>query len=189
MQTEVATRDDEQNLVAACLLRDERAWEKFCAEYTPVIRRGIVASCAKRGIRNAEHDDLLQNVYARLLDRDCALLRRFAWKSSLDTFLFGVADTVVQESIPETTLDRGDDKYKRPSRASDFIFRDGSAWPTSCVFKKAEVIDGAEGRQERDGLFGGMEISNRRVVGRDGRRRMGSIAVLEQTSGAVVYRQ
>lgn len=62
----------------AVLDRDERAWQAFVKRYDPVLR-GVVrdASEATRPLADAEIDDVLGDLWVRLLENDMRLLRAF----------------------------------------------------------------------------------------------------------------
>src|SRR5688572_12492607 len=83
----------------ACLGGEKRAWDEFVRGSAPVIyaavRRAMMRSgpCSQQDI-----DDRAQDVYVRLLQHDCKLLRAFDPKrASLSTWLTLIARTVVHE--------------------------------------------------------------------------------------------
>src|SRR5215831_7895914 len=76
---------DEQALVDRLIARDPAAWDRFVREYGPTLIRAAAAA----GAREAE--DVAQKVCELLLEADGRLLRTFRGRSTLSTWLIGIA--------------------------------------------------------------------------------------------------
>lgn len=94
------TQRDETELLTGCLRGDRKSWCRLvdrCAPYfTWLIRRKVPPSRVRRGMRE---EDLLQECFLELLKEDCAALRRFDGRSSLDSYLRGLAVHVILDRL------------------------------------------------------------------------------------------
>ncbi len=88
-EDERAPREDERALVAACAAGDEAAWGRFHARYERLVRRVAARALARLGAADPDDRaaDVANDVFAALLERDRAALRRFEGRSSLATWL------------------------------------------------------------------------------------------------------
>ena len=77
--------DDDLSLVRRLVAGDAAAWERFTRHYQPLLVRAA-ASVARHAA-----EDVAQKVLAALLDRDRRLLRSFQGRSTLSTWLIGIA--------------------------------------------------------------------------------------------------
>ena len=75
----------EEDLVRACTRGDDGAWREFVDLSSGWVRRA--AEGALRGARAADVDDAVAEVYRKLLERDCALLRSFKAPFNLKAWL------------------------------------------------------------------------------------------------------
>ena len=69
---------DGRDLIERCVAgAQEEAWEEFIERYGPALRRGVAAALGGRWSRpDRLEEDLLQEVYCRLIDRGARRLRR-----------------------------------------------------------------------------------------------------------------
>jgi RNA polymerase sigma-70 factor (ECF subfamily) len=84
---------DERALVERLIARDPPAWERFLKEFGPAVVRAAAAVLSRRtsGAARGEAEDVAQKVFALLLESDARLLRSFQGRSSLSTWLIGIA--------------------------------------------------------------------------------------------------
>jgi RNA polymerase sigma-70 factor, ECF subfamily len=75
----------EEDLVRACTRGDDGAWREFVDLSSGWVRRA--AEGALRGARAADVDDAVAEVYRKLLERGCALLRSFRSPFNLKAWL------------------------------------------------------------------------------------------------------
>ncbi len=91
-------------LVRSCALSpDGPIWEEFLSRFGGRIREGIYRAVRKAGLRLArpEFDDLQQNVYCKLLDRERRNLRRCRGREerSVGSYLAKIAETVTLDYL------------------------------------------------------------------------------------------
>jgi len=75
----------EEDLVRACAEGDPAAWREFVDLTSAWVKRA--AEGALRGVRAADIDDAVAEVYRKLLERNCALLRSFRAPFNLKAWL------------------------------------------------------------------------------------------------------
>ncbi len=87
------TRAAELELVRRLVAGDQGAWEEFVGRY-----QNLVWTCVRRTAERyrlnpstADLEDTVADVFAALLERDCAALRRFQGRCSLATWLIVIA--------------------------------------------------------------------------------------------------
>jgi RNA polymerase sigma-70 factor (ECF subfamily) len=88
-----SSRDDDAALVAACLARQDAAWERLLLRYTPVAVAAIRAALKRCGhARDAAlEDELAADVFALLAKNDARVLRSYRGEAGLATFLSVIA--------------------------------------------------------------------------------------------------
>ncbi len=92
---------DDARLVAALLAGEDGAWDRLVSEYA-----GFVQACARkvlagRGGRTdpADVDDVAENVFVMLLEKDGALLRRYDPRHRLAAYLAVIARTAAHRLL------------------------------------------------------------------------------------------
>ena len=92
---------EDRRLVEACLARAPGAWDDFVARYAGLLFHVVDRSTLRRriGISAADRDDLVAEVLLECLRDDAAVLRRFAGRASLPTYLTVIARRVVVRSL------------------------------------------------------------------------------------------
>ncbi len=114
---------DDLDLVAACIAGDEPAWERFHATYRPLILALARRALVQRGAPDASNaaEDVAADVYAELLGNERRVLKSYAGRSSLGTWL-GVITTrcagrsarrqrrqpIASDAVPEAKTDTRD---------------------------------------------------------------------------------
>ena len=79
----------------ACLSGDQRAWAAFVANALPIIRAAVRRTLSEDLRGAADRDDIVQQVFVRLIKDDGRLLRTFqADRAALSTWLSLVARSV-----------------------------------------------------------------------------------------------
>jgi RNA polymerase sigma-70 factor, ECF subfamily len=99
----VALSDIDRNLLDRCLHGKPRAWEDFVDRFTGLVVHVInhTAQCRSIRLSNADREDLAAEVFFAIIDQDFAVLRHFAGRSSLATYLTVIARRVVVRKIVE----------------------------------------------------------------------------------------
>jgi RNA polymerase sigma-70 factor (ECF subfamily) len=89
----VATSQLDRDLLNQCLSGSEEAWRGFCDRFAGLILHVVrhVAGAYRIPLDESTSDDLVAEVFCTLLERDCAVLRRFRGDSSLATYLVVIA--------------------------------------------------------------------------------------------------
>lgn len=90
--------ESDRDLARRCLARAPGAWEELASRMLPLVSRVAARTLARYGLPagDAEAADLAQGVLAALLERDMAMLRRYAGRSALGTYLSVAAVRRVQ---------------------------------------------------------------------------------------------
>jgi RNA polymerase sigma-70 factor (ECF subfamily) len=88
-------------LVAACLAGSPGAWDEFVGRFARLFGHVAVRTAARRGIefKAAERDDAVADVILACLANDAAVLRGYAGRASLATYLAVVARRVVVRGL------------------------------------------------------------------------------------------
>jgi RNA polymerase sigma factor (sigma-70 family) len=98
-----------ESLLPGCLAGDPGAWADFTASSARLVR-AAVGKVVGRGMPGLDPDDLVQDVYIRLVRDDLALLRRFdPGRARLSTWITLVARSVAIDAarrrrLPTTAL-------------------------------------------------------------------------------------
>lgn len=125
-----------QELIERCIAMDQAAWPEFMRRYNELIVR-VALKTVRRWSRQPSPsliDDLVQDTYIKLCDKDCYALRRFtgAHENAIFGYLKVITSNVVQdhfrrginrveeEEILETQP--GNEDFSR--EAESYIFRD-----------------------------------------------------------------
>ena len=83
-------------MLAGCIAGDAVAWRAFVRATAGLLHAAVRRAAERHGL--VEIDDLVQDVYVRLLREECRLLRTFdASRASLATWLTLISRTVVHE--------------------------------------------------------------------------------------------
>ncbi|HLG42030.1 MAG TPA: sigma-70 family RNA polymerase sigma factor [Planctomycetota bacterium] len=75
-----------KHLVDLMIRGDEGAWDRFVEVFGSNIRETIRTRSSARP-SSADQEEIYSQVLARLVERECALLRKFRWECSLETYL------------------------------------------------------------------------------------------------------
>lgn len=91
-----------------CLAGAPGAWESFLERFSGLLAFVAERSAAQRGISltATDRDDLVAEVMVEIVRNDAAVLRRFAGRASLPTFLTVVARRVCVRSLLRTRKSR-----------------------------------------------------------------------------------
>ena len=91
-------------LVEACLAREPGAWDAFVDRFAGLFRWVVDRTAALRQLplSAADRDDLIAEVLLECLRNDAAVLRSFAGRSSLPTYLTVVARRVAVRGLLRT---------------------------------------------------------------------------------------
>ncbi len=90
---EAEDREADRVLVERCLAGDPEAWRGLTTRFTPSLSRKIrwVLTRFAGGDPGPDLDEVLQNVFLRISENSCRILRDFQWRCSLETYLKTVA--------------------------------------------------------------------------------------------------
>lgn len=93
-------------LLDRCLERAPRAWEDFVDRFLGLVVHVVGHTARSRGaaVDAATRDDLVADVFLKLIERDFAVLRRFRRQCSLATYLAVVARRVVLRRLAQLEL-------------------------------------------------------------------------------------
>lgn len=99
----MALSDIDRNLLDRCLHGKPRAWEDFVDRFTGLVVHVInhTAQCRSIRLSSADREDLAAEVFFAIVDQDFAVLRHFAGRSSLATYLTVIARRVVVRKLVE----------------------------------------------------------------------------------------
>jgi RNA polymerase sigma-70 factor (ECF subfamily) len=91
----------DRQLVRACLESAPGAWDDFVGRYAGLLAHVVDRSSAQRQrpLSPADRDDLIAEILIELLKNDAAVLRGFAGRSSLPTYLTVIARRVVVRAL------------------------------------------------------------------------------------------
>jgi len=92
---------EDARLVAACVAAETGAWEQFVARFAGLFYRVVDRTAFRRrtGISAADRDDLVADILVACLHHDAAVLRAFAGRASLPTYLTVIARRVVVRAL------------------------------------------------------------------------------------------
>lgn len=97
----VSLSDYDRILLERCLHRAPRAWEDFVDRFLGLVMHVASHTANARGLslEPADRDDLVADVFVKLLENNFAVLRRFRRQCSLATYLAIVARRVVRRRL------------------------------------------------------------------------------------------
>jgi RNA polymerase sigma-70 factor (ECF subfamily) len=93
--------DHEQALLQRCLDGESSAWEEFLERYRPLLERAVrftFLRCVYR-IPHADVENVVQELLARLYERDCRRLRTFQGRCPLAAWLKSLAVRITLNTI------------------------------------------------------------------------------------------
>ena len=93
--------DYDRMLLDRCLQGTPRAWEDFVDRFLGLVVHVVGHSARSRGfsLDASTRDDLVSDVFLKLIEHDFAILRRFRRQCSLHTYLAVVARRVVAKRL------------------------------------------------------------------------------------------
>lgn len=96
-----AASPDDLRLVADCLAGKRGAWEEFVGRYARLFEHVAVRAASRRGfdLDSAGRDDAVAEMILACLRNDAAVLRGFAGRASLATYLAVIARRVFVRSL------------------------------------------------------------------------------------------
>jgi len=96
-----AASPDDLRLVADCLASKRGAWEEFVGRFAGLFRHVAARSAARRGLElgDAERDDAVAEIILACLRNDAAVLRGYAGRASLATYLAVIARRIVVRGL------------------------------------------------------------------------------------------
>lgn len=98
-------------LLSVCLEPNPESWQEFFRRYQPLIASTVIKSAHRRGMTSpARIEDLIQEVYLKLISNDYRLLRNFVPRdeSSLAKYLAVTASSVVQDFFRGASVEKPD---------------------------------------------------------------------------------
>lgn len=103
----VSLSDVDRLLLDRCLQNAPRAWEDFVDRFIGLVTHVVRHTAASRSVEldMATRDDLVAEVFLKLLENDSATLRRFRRRCSLATYLAVVSRRIVARRL-HATADR-----------------------------------------------------------------------------------
>lgn len=110
----VVLSDIDRRLLGRCLEGADGAWEEFVDRFIPLIVHVVNSIGRVRfgELPQANRDDLVAEVFLKLVEDDFAILRRFRGQSSLGTYLVVVSRRIAgrklaqMSRVPMTTLEK-----------------------------------------------------------------------------------
>jgi len=96
-----ALNPEDARLVAACVAVEAGAWETFVARFAGLFYRVVDRTALRRrtGVSAADREDLVAEILLACLRNDTAVLRGFAGRASLPTYLTVIARRVVVRAL------------------------------------------------------------------------------------------
>lgn len=91
----------DRDLVTACLAGAPGAWDAFLARFAGLLAHVVTRTAARRGLALSPHDrdDLVAETILACLRDNAAVLRRFAGRASLPTYLTVIARRVAVRAL------------------------------------------------------------------------------------------
>ena len=111
---------EDRLLIEACLARQGSGWEAFLDRFGWLFAHVVTATARQRGIplASADREDLVAETILACLQNQASVLRAFAGRSSLATYLTVVARRVAVKRLkPEIRL-QGDENEQRAAVSS-----------------------------------------------------------------------
>ena len=92
---------DEQRLLAACLAGDPAGWHEFIGRFGGLFVHVAARTAVQRRtpLAQADRDDLVAEIFLTCVRNDAAVLRGFAGRASLPTYLTVIARRVVARAL------------------------------------------------------------------------------------------
>jgi RNA polymerase sigma-70 factor (ECF subfamily) len=96
----LATPDD-QRLLAACLAGDPAGWDEFVRRFGGLFAHVAERTAVQRRtpLERADRDDLIAEILLTCVRNDAAVLRAFAGRASLPTYLTVIARRIVARAL------------------------------------------------------------------------------------------
>lgn len=115
-----AASPDDLRLVAACLAGTSGAWEEFVGRFARLFEHVAERTAARRGMAldAASRDDFVAEVILACLRNDAAVLRGYAGRASLSTYLAVIARRVIVRGMSRPML-RPADPAAEPAAGRD----------------------------------------------------------------------
>ncbi|MEO1990311.1 MAG: RNA polymerase sigma factor [Pirellulales bacterium] len=107
--------DDDQSLLKQCLGNQPKAWDLFLERFSGLFAYIVHKTASQRGIAlsSADRDDLISEIMLEIIRNDVSVLRNFAGRASLTTFL-----TVIARRVCVRSLIRSQKAYKATAAAT-----------------------------------------------------------------------
>jgi len=104
--TGVALTETDRELLRRCLKRKPGAWAEFVDRFMGLIWRVVEHTAYCRSVRLSaeEMEDICAQIMAQIVDNDYAILRRFAGRASLTTYLTVVARRICVHELVRRAL-------------------------------------------------------------------------------------
>jgi RNA polymerase sigma-70 factor (ECF subfamily) len=133
----VALVDLDRRLLERLLAKDQLAWQQFVDRFLGAVLHSVrhVAHLRSMTLDAHEVDDLAADFFKLLLDKDCALLRRFRGESSLATYLVVIA----RRFVVNTLAKRAAAQRRRSQQSLEDIFSSPSPPPSDDLESREEV--------------------------------------------------
>lgn len=138
--------DDDAALVRALLESEIGAWDTFVERYAGLVAAVVRRILRGRGIRsaNSDVDDIVENVFVALLERDGRLLRRYDPTHKLATYLGVIARTQCHRWLRARKA-----RVELPDEMWGESLADSGAIPAPVGLARNEALDAV-----REGLAG-----------------------------------
>ncbi len=106
--------EEDQALLRQCLGNEPKAWDLFIEKFAGLFAHIIHRTAAQRGVTlsSADRDDLIAEIMLEIIRNDISVLRNFAGRASLTTFLTVIARRVCVRSLIRT---------QKVSKAATFV--------------------------------------------------------------------
>ena len=120
-EVSAAASPDDLRLVADCLAGTRGAWEEFVGRFARLFEHVATRTAGSRGLDldSAARDDFVAEVILACLRNDAAVLRGYAGRASLATYLAVIARRVVIRSLSKPVARPADLTTKPDARDDD----------------------------------------------------------------------
>ena len=137
----------EAGLIRSCLGGEPGAWDRFLNRFGGLFAYVVQRTAEQRQVpwNPADRDDIVAEIVLECLRNDAAVLRSYAGRSSLPTYLTVVARRVAVRARLRSLPERRLDDRQRPARAED-------------------ATDRVENRAEVEALLGRLAPDEARLV-------------------------
>ena len=97
----MALSDFDRNLIERCMQKQAVAWEEFVDRFGGLVSFIVQTTCKARNFNldPMTHDDLVQEVFVRILSENFVVLRRFRGNCSLASYLTVIARRVTVKAL------------------------------------------------------------------------------------------